>query len=44
VNLEEASVRVEVSLPLYLCQWIDKRDSHYVARRLQAFFLSEKTQ
>ena len=44
VDLKEASVRVEVTLPLYLCQWIEKRDPHYVARRLQAFFSSEKTQ
>lgn len=35
----EPTVRLEVTLPLYLCEWIARRDSRYVARRLAAYFL-----
>ena len=41
IDPREPSARVEVSLPLYLCGWIETRDPLYVARRISAFFANE---
>lgn len=41
---DEKMVRHEVTLPVYLCEWIEKRDSRYVARRIAATFANETGQ